>query len=319
VIHWVDAARALPAELRLYDRLFRAPAPDAEADFRDALNPESVVTMVDARVEPSVAGAEPASRYQFERKGYFAVDPDSTGDRLVFNRIVTLRDSWGSAQTRAEPPATAEADRPAAQPSGKGTRPIRRSRAEHRERARERDPELAARTRRYREELGLGDDDAELIAGDAAGAAYFEAALAAHDSPKTVAKLVINEVLPILRDEGVSALGVSAEAIAELASLIDDATLTATLAKDVLAHVREQGKGPKEIVRERGLTQIADPAELQPLVDRIVAANADKAEAYRRGKTGLLGFFVGQVMKETGGKANAEIASQLVRDSLAGG
>ena len=318
VIHWVDAAASLPCELRIYDRLFRAPSPDAEADFRDALNPESAVIVHSARIEPSVAGAAAETRFQFERKGYFAVDPDSSPDRLVFNRVVTLRASWAAAQKRAGEAAPAGEAEKAAPSSGKDKdkRPPKRSRAEIRQRARERDPALAERYRRYREDLGLADEDADLLTGETAAGDVFEATLAAHESPKTVAKLVVNELLPIMRDGGDA--GLSAASLAEVAALIDEGTITATLAKEVLAHAREHGGSPRRIVAERGLEQIADPAALEPIVARIVAANADKAAAYRSGKTGLFGFFVGQVMRETGGKANAEVAGRLVRDALAG-
>ncbi|MDR7556194.1 MAG: glutamine--tRNA ligase/YqeY domain fusion protein [Armatimonadota bacterium] len=94
-IHWVSARHAVPAEIRLYDRLFRVPDPEAAGgEFTDHLNPASL-TVVHGFVEPSVLGDPPDTRYQFERLGYFWQDPiDSRPDRLVFNRIVTLRDSW---------------------------------------------------------------------------------------------------------------------------------------------------------------------------------------------------------------------------------
>ncbi len=95
-IHWVPAAQSLPAEVRLYDRLFRVPNPLGEAsDFTDFLNPNSLETLKESRVEPSLAGADAGTRYQFERLGYFCVDSESSSDHtLVFNRTVTLRDSW---------------------------------------------------------------------------------------------------------------------------------------------------------------------------------------------------------------------------------
>lgn len=103
-IHWVSAAHALPAEVRLYDRLFNHPRPmsQKDADFRDFLNPDSLVVMDQARVEPSLAGVQPGERFQFERKGYFCVDPDSRPERLVFNRIVTLRDTWAKIMKRQQ-------------------------------------------------------------------------------------------------------------------------------------------------------------------------------------------------------------------------
>jgi glutaminyl-tRNA synthetase len=94
-IHWVSAAHALPVEVRLYDRLFRDEQPGAGGgDFLESLNPESL-SVADAWIEPSLAGAEPGSHFQFERHGYFYLDPESqTGDRPVFNRTVALRDRW---------------------------------------------------------------------------------------------------------------------------------------------------------------------------------------------------------------------------------
>ena len=97
-IHWVSAAQALPAAVRLYDRLFRSANPSGEkgdGDFTKYLNPSSLTTLPSSRVEPSLAGAPPGSRYQFERLGYFCVDSvNSSAGALVFNRTVTLRDSW---------------------------------------------------------------------------------------------------------------------------------------------------------------------------------------------------------------------------------
>ncbi len=92
-IHWVSAARALDVEVRLYDRLFLVPAPDADGDFRAHLNPHSL-EVIRAKVEPSLASAEVGARYQFERVGYFAIDPDSKPGAPVFNRTITLKDSW---------------------------------------------------------------------------------------------------------------------------------------------------------------------------------------------------------------------------------
>jgi glutaminyl-tRNA synthetase len=104
-IHWVSAPHALDCELRLYDRLFSVPDPDAlpeGKDFTAALNPESLVTLTGAKVEPSVAADPPGTRYQFERTGYFISDPvDSRPGALVFNRTVALRDSWAKLKGRS--------------------------------------------------------------------------------------------------------------------------------------------------------------------------------------------------------------------------
>ena len=96
-IHWVSAAHAIEAEARLYDRLFSSPQPgdeDERRDYKASLNPNSLEVLTSCRVEPSLRDATPFSHFQFERLGYFCVDPDSTKDRLVFNRTVPLRDTW---------------------------------------------------------------------------------------------------------------------------------------------------------------------------------------------------------------------------------
>lgn len=99
VIHWVSATHSLPAEIRLYDRLFKMPNPAAEEDFEAALNPESLVVIAGARVEASLKDAKPEFAYQFEREGYFCADNKlSSPEHLVFNRTVALRDVWGKAE-----------------------------------------------------------------------------------------------------------------------------------------------------------------------------------------------------------------------------
>jgi glutaminyl-tRNA synthetase len=102
-VHWVSAAHSFPMEVRLYDRLFQVANPSGEEDFMKNLNPQSLVTLTGCRVEPSLAMAVPESRYQFERLGYFCVDSvDSAAGALVFNRTVTLRDSWSKVAEKGK-------------------------------------------------------------------------------------------------------------------------------------------------------------------------------------------------------------------------
>jgi glutaminyl-tRNA synthetase len=99
-IHWVSATEAIDAEVRLYDRLFTVPDPAADdGDFKSFINPNSL-EVVAAKCEPSLADADPKARYQFERLGYFALDPDSKPDKLVFNRTITLKDTWAKKPER---------------------------------------------------------------------------------------------------------------------------------------------------------------------------------------------------------------------------
>jgi glutaminyl-tRNA synthetase len=98
-LHWVSAAHALEAEVRLYERLFTVPDPlGQEDDFKNYVNADSLTVLTSCRVEPSLADAAPGSRYQFLRQGYFCVDPDSAAGALVFNRTVPLRDTWARIQ-----------------------------------------------------------------------------------------------------------------------------------------------------------------------------------------------------------------------------
>jgi len=98
-LHWVSARHALRTEVRLYDTLFSRAEPGVESgDFRTDINPRSLEVLASCFAEPGLAGAEPGSRYQFERMGYFCVDPDSTRDKLIFNRIVTLKDTWAKIE-----------------------------------------------------------------------------------------------------------------------------------------------------------------------------------------------------------------------------
>ena len=101
-LHWVSAAHAVTAEVRLYDRLFTAEAPGTgDIDFLTQINPASLERLTDARLEPSLADASSGARYQFERLGYFAADPDSTPGRPVFNRTVTLKDAWAKIEQKS--------------------------------------------------------------------------------------------------------------------------------------------------------------------------------------------------------------------------
>jgi len=98
-LHWVSASHALDVEVRLFDRLFDHPFPkEAEGDFTDYINPDSLQVIENAKVEPSLKDAAVGDRFQFERVGYFVVDPDTTEDKLVFNRTIALRDSWAKIE-----------------------------------------------------------------------------------------------------------------------------------------------------------------------------------------------------------------------------
>ncbi len=104
--------------------------------------------------------------------------------------------------------------------------------------------------------------------------------------------------------------------IGALVSLIDDGTISRAIAKEVLAEMLERGGHPGEIVERRGLRVVSDRSAIEPIVARLISQHPDKAEAFKSGRTGLLGFFVGQVMKETEGKANPEVVKETVQTLL---
>jgi glutaminyl-tRNA synthetase len=325
-IHWVSAAHAVPVEVRLYDRLFTVPNLDDVADGKDYkqfLNPNSLQVLQGCLAEPSLSQTEPGERYQFERQGYFVADlVDSKPGALVFNRIIELRDSWARS-AQGEQPAAKPAKGGKTQPAptnGKGdsaqSEPARGGRSEVREQARATNPELASRFAHYSSTLGLSEEEADVLTGDLAVAQFFEAALATHNNPKAVANWVMNEVLRELKEKPVGALPFDGAQLGALVALIDDGTITTTSAKEVFAEMLQTGDKPPAIVERRGLKQVADPTALAPTIEKIITANPEKVEQYRAGKSGLLGFFVGQVMKESGGKANPQLVQELVRSRL---
>jgi glutaminyl-tRNA synthetase len=321
-IHWVSAAHALPCEVRLYDRLFTVPDPDTrEADFREFLNPESLVVVRDARVEPGVRGDAPGSRYQFERLGYFCSDVvDSRPDALVFNRTVTLRDTWaksagaGSAAPAAAKPEPKKAEHREAPAAGGEAKPRPRAAAAEAPRT----PELEARRRRYEAELGLSAEEAEVVTRAEEIAELFEATVGLGARPRSVASWIVNVLLLELRERGINSLAFGAADLRAVIGLVEDGTLSSGAGRTVLAELAREGGDPLEIVERRGLRQVSDAGALAPAVDEVLAANAAKAEEFRGGKTGLMGFFVGQVMRRTGGSANPEVVRGLLEERLGG-
>ena len=325
-LHWVAADYALPATIRLYDRLFRTPDPEDVPEgetFLDRLNPDSKVVLTQALVEPSVKTDPPGTRYQFERQGYFISDVlDSSAEALVFNRIVTLRDTWAKI---AEKPAQkskpkGHASRAAAEKtSGLIVVPVEpKPQPAAPKPPAPKSPAMAARMEALMNTYGLDASDADLLTTDAATADFFRAAVVADADASTVANWMNNELAGLLGDRALSDLPFGGAALARLLALIDDGTISARTAKDVLAMMVETGDAPDAIVEAQGLRQISDTAALEAILDGLMAQFPDKVAAYRSGKTGLRGFFVGQVMRATQGQANPQLVQQLVTAKLEG-
>ncbi|HUF50900.1 MAG TPA: glutamine--tRNA ligase/YqeY domain fusion protein [Longimicrobiales bacterium] len=318
-IHWVSAAHAVQCEVRLYDRLFRVADPDAAAgddgDFRAFLNPASLVVVEHALAEPGLAEARAGDRFQFERLGYFAADiVDSRPGAPVFNRTVTLRDTWARVAAGPHAPSDGRPDRtkPAAAPRSSTPHgaPVPRA---------ERTSELDALRTRFERELGVSAEQADVLTRDSGIAAFFQSAVsAARAAPGVVAKFVVNE-MPRAARERVAELPVKGAAMAALVDLVESGGISSSAAREVLAELIEQGGHPVVIVERRGLSQVSDELSLQGIVDDVLAANPDKVGAYRGGKVGLLGFFVGQAMARTAGRANPAVLKALLEERLQGG
>jgi aspartyl-tRNA(Asn)/glutamyl-tRNA(Gln) amidotransferase subunit B len=182
----------------------------------------------------------------------------------------------------------------------------------------------AARAARFESEYGIPAYDAGVLTATRPLADWFEAAAAAFDDAKEVSNWVMGEVLRLANERGEAvtlapaARPLAPAALAGLLALKAAGTISGSVAKEVLAAMVETGKGAAEIVRERGLEQVSDSAALSAEVDAVIAAHPEEVAAFRGGKQGLIGFFVGQVMKRTGGQANPQLVNRLLREKLAG-
>jgi len=178
-------------------------------------------------------------------------------------------------------------------------------------------PELPDEKRaRFARDYGLAASDAGILVAERATAEYFEAVARGRDA-KTAANWVINELAGRLNREGkeISSSPVSAEQLASILDLIAAGTISGKIAKDLFDITWNEGGDPAEIVRARAMTQMTDASAIEKLVDEIIAANPDKVKQ-AKAKPAMLGWFVGQVMKASGGKANPKAVNELLRQKL---
>ena len=339
-LHWVSARHAVPAEVRLYDRLFTTPDPLAEADFMDTLNPDSEQVASGAFLEPSLAGAPPGARYQFERLGYFFADPeDSRPGRLVFNRTVPLRDGWarraaeatGGRATRQSRtrPSERTTHRSVAPPSSRRGDPPSQSRTPPGGRTGD-PPEPTAAPKqpvavpvenraRFDElgSLGVPEAAAASLARSPRLDAVFRAALPCYPrGAGAIASWVVNEVAGLSADHDAGPARLDPAALAALARAVDEGSLSRRQGRAVLSALLAKGGTFEQVRASLDLAEIADEGVLGPLLGKIVRENPEKAAAYRDGRTGLLGFFVGEAMKRSGGKADPRAVSRLAAKML---
>jgi len=176
-------------------------------------------------------------------------------------------------------------------------------------------PELReSRRQRFQTEYGLPELDAEVLTSDKELADYFEAAVQEFQQYKQVANWIMSELLRAMRKEGsgIAACRVRPQALGILVSLIERGTISGKLAKTVSDEMYATGKDPETIIQEKGLVQISDSGVLEALAQEIINSNPKEAADYRAGKTKVIGFFVGQLMKKTKGQANPQLANEIL-------
>ena len=295
-IQWVSAKEAKTVEVRVYDRLYSCEAPQ---DLED-LNPNSLKVIKNALIEPAVITDKPDERFQFERQGYFYADPiDYTTENPVFNKIVGLKDSWG--KKKVAPKSEAKVQTKKVQIDG----------------------EITAMTEseqalfdKYTKELKLNNEVSNILARDEYLSNFYEEALVALNSPVGLANIITNEVARVIKETQSTELKFTATQIAGLVKIVDDGTISSKIAKQVFETMVKSGENPEKIVEDKGLVQISDPAKILPIIEDIIAKNPDNVGKFKAGNKKLLGFFVGQVLKTTGGKANPQVVNKLVAEKL---
>ena len=180
-------------------------------------------------------------------------------------------------------------------------------------------PELPFQKRhRYESDLELSAYDTRVLTDDVAVAQYFESVLAAGSPAKPAANWIMGDITGYLNNEKltIDQIALTPEHLAELIGLIEKGTISNKIGKDLLPELLTKGGSPQEIVKSKGLTQMSDPAEIEALIDEVLAAHPDEVEKFHGGKTKLKGFFVGQLMKKTQGRVDPKLANQLLSKKL---
>jgi len=173
---------------------------------------------------------------------------------------------------------------------------------------------------RFISDYHLPSYDADLLTSTRELAEYFEAGVRSGAPAKQISNWIMGPLLGQLNADGktIADSPVSAESLAELVRLIDEGVISGKIGKTVFDDMARTGVSPKQIVEEKGLVQVTDTAAIETVVDQVLANSGKEVEAYKGGKTKLLGFFVGQVMKETRGKANPKLVNEILRRKLDG-
>jgi aspartyl-tRNA(Asn)/glutamyl-tRNA(Gln) amidotransferase subunit B len=182
-------------------------------------------------------------------------------------------------------------------------------------------PELPRpKKERFAEQYGLGEKDIEVLASERPLADFYEAVVAEYGDPQVVCNWVKGEVMMHLKDRpgGIEELRLKPENLAKIIAMAKKGTISGLAAKDVLRENIDTGKDPEKIVKEKGLEQVSDEGELESIVTKVIEENEKSANDFKGGKENALGFLVGQVMRQSKGKANPKLAGEMLRKKLTG-
>jgi aspartyl-tRNA(Asn)/glutamyl-tRNA(Gln) amidotransferase subunit B len=180
-------------------------------------------------------------------------------------------------------------------------------------------PELANdKAKRFVETFGIPEYDAKVLTAEKSLADFYESAVKIHNSPKPISNWIMVELLAKLNNDEaeLSNCKIRPEHIAKLVKLIEAETISGKIAKDVFAEMYATGADPEKIVADKGLVQVTNTKEIEDAVDKVISENPGNVEKYKAGKVQLIGFFVGEVMKLTKGKASPKIVNEILRKKL---
>ena len=179
-------------------------------------------------------------------------------------------------------------------------------------------PELPNQKRKRYQEIGLSEYDASVIVEQMGLALFFDKVLELGANPKTAVNFIMGEIAAYLKEDHIEITDtkLTPENLAELISLIEKGTISNNIGKQIIIEMLKDGTKASVIVEKKGLSQISDEGAIKELVQKVVDAHPNEVEAYKNGKTNLLGFFVGQVMKETKGRANPKTVNQLLKEII---
>jgi aspartyl-tRNA(Asn)/glutamyl-tRNA(Gln) amidotransferase subunit B len=268
-------------------------------------------TKVEIKNMNSFSAIQKAIDYEIDRQ----IEAIENGDRILqetrlweegSQRTISMRSKEGSSDYRYFP----EPDLP----------PIEVS-PEQLETWKAEIPELPAQKRhRYEQDLGLSAYDARVLTDDRTVAEYFEAAVAAGGDAKQIANWLMGDIAAYLKsnDLSITEIALKPDNLAELVSLIEKGTISGKIGKEILPELITKGGSVQQLVESKGLIQISDTGELEKIIDELMVAHPKEVEQFRNGKTKLKGFFVGQVMKKTSGRADPKLTNQLLSKKLQG-